>query len=187
MFGDRDYSTRLIALSTASLNVDEARALISRDIDQDFLFLEGPSGEMEHFEETASLRLETFFGESPSDHVLKTCTSIRIDFLNPSSRYLDLLANGIRFHALNACCHLEQAMTQLEIEPCWWTIACTTGCDHFMSFYRRTIIILNHDCDGNEFGTGAVRGSLFNPATFDQLEDLMEQSLRKEIEQWRFG
>ena len=78
-------------------------------------------------------------------------------------------------------------MTQLEIEPCWWTIACTTGCDHFMSFYRRTIIILNHDCDGNEFGTGSVRGRLFNPATFDQLEDLMEQSLRKEIEQWRFG
>lgn len=187
MTDDRDYAKRLIAISTASLDVDEARTLISRDIDQDFMFLEGASGEMEHFEETASLRLETFFGEGPSDHGRTTCSSIRIDFLNPASSYLDLIVNGMAIHALNSCCHLKDAMKQIGITPCWWTISCTTKNDHPMSLYRRTIIILNHDADGKEFGIGAVRGRLFNPATFNQLEDLMEQSLRKEIEQWRFA
>ena len=77
-------------------------------------------------------------------------------------------------------------MTKLGIPPFNSTITCTTANDHPMSAYRRTIIILNQDQAGNDTGARSTCRTLFNPNVFAQLEDLMEESLREEIEKGRF-
>lgn len=183
----RNYTDRLVALSHRLIDPAEARALIRRDICSDFLFITGPPDVWELFEETDALRLESLFGEGRPKSMLKSCATIRIDFLNPTSGYLDLLLPlGIRYHALDAECNLQDSMTKLGIPPFNSTITCTTANDHPMSAYRRTIIILNQDQAGNDTGARSTGREFFNTDVFAQLEDLMEESLREEIETMRF-
>lgn len=183
----RDYTKRLVALSTRLLDAEEARTLIGRDINSEFLFIAGPEDDWELFQETDALRLETLFGDGRPERLLGTCATLRIDFLNPTSGYFDLmLPLGIRYYVLDAEFHLRDAMTKLGIPTFIWTITCTTANDHPMSAYRRTIIILNQDRAGNDTGARSTCRTLFNPNVFAQLEDLMEESLRKEIEKRRF-
>ena len=183
----RNYTDRLVALSIGFLNAEKARELISRDISSEFLFITGPRDACELFEETDSLSLERLFGDDRPDSLSGTCATLRIDFLNPTSGYLDLLLPlGIRYHALDAECNLQDSMTKLGIPPFNSTITCTTANDHPMSAYRRTIIILNQDQAGNDTGARSTCRTLFNPNVFAQLEDLMEESLREEIEKGRF-
>lgn len=183
----RNYTDRLVALSIGSLDAEEARELISRDISPEFLFITGPRDACELFEETDSLTLEGLFGDGRPDSLSGTCATLRIDFLNPTSGYFDLmLPLGVRFYVLDAELHLQDAMTKLGISPFVWTIICTTANDHPMSAYRRTIIILNQDQAGNDTGARSTGREFFNTDVFAQLEDLMEESLRREIEKGKF-
>lgn len=183
----RDYTKRLVALSTGRLKAEEARTLIGTDISSEFLFIAGPEDDWEFFEETDALRLETLFGEGRPKRMLGTCATLRIDFLNPTSGYFDLmLPLGIRYYVVDAEFHLRDAMTKLGIPPFIWTITCTTANDHPMSAYRRTVIILNQDRAGNDTGASPRCRGFFNPNMFAQLEDFMEESLRREIEKGRF-
>lgn len=183
----RNYTDRLVALSIGSLDAEKARELISRDINPEFLFITGPRDACELFGETDALTLERLFGDGRPDSVSGTCATLRIDFLNPTSGYFDLmLPLGIRFYVIDAELHLQDAMTKLGIPPFVWTIICTTANDHPMSAYRRTVIILNQDRAGNDTGASPRCRGFFNPNVFAQLEDFMEESLRREIEKGRF-
>ncbi|MGY6637258.1 MAG: hypothetical protein ACXIUO_08985 [Erythrobacter sp.] len=184
----RDYTNRLVALSKGWLNVSDARALIQRDINSDFLALMGPGDDWELFKETDTIRLEKFFGSDGLANTQTTCETLRVDFLNPTSGYLDMmLASGLTFYVVDAEFHLRNAMNEMGIPPFCWTISCTTANDHPMSAYRRTIIILNRDADVNDVRIGGARHQLSNPEVFGQVEDRIDQILRSEIDMGRLG
>jgi hypothetical protein len=186
MSNHRDYSGRLIALSKDEIFIEEARDLIRRDMNPDWLFLAGPGKEPIPFEETRALRLELLFGEGHFDNVRRRCPTIQIDFINPTAGYLDMMGSGIAFSVLEAEYHLLKAMKELDMEPLWWMLICTTKDHHPLSAYRRSIIILNRDPDGKPAGLGPVADKLFTHDAFERLEDLIEESHRMEIAASKF-
>ncbi len=183
----RDYRRRLIALSKGEIRIPETRELLSRDIHPEWMLFGGPGREPLPFEETRTLRLELLFAEGSDGTMHVACTTIQIDFLNPTAGYLDLMGHGIAFSVLDAEYHLLSAMKQLGMEPLWWTLVCTTKDDHPLSAYRRTIIILNRDPDCKPAGPGPVAEQLFTHDVFERLENLMEESHRTEIAESKFA
>lgn len=181
----KDYSKCLVSVSWDQLTDEDASARIASDFNKDFLWISGPDGFQDDYGKTDAVPLRHLANSQYADtawfHVFQ------IDLLRPVYDYISLRSSGRDYAILTAEQQFEEVMRSFGITPNWWTICCSTMNDHPMSAYRRSIIVLGRDVNGDDAPYEDIIVALANPITLAGIEDALEHSLRAEIEHQMFA
>lgn len=182
---NKDYSNRLVAVSKRYLTVKEAASRIDQDIEKDSLIMQGPGAFWEEFDKDEAYLIGRYLKKREDDPA-QFCRAIQIDFLNPTAGYLDVRGGELHYAIVNADFVFEAAMRYVGIDPAWWTISCTTRNDHQLSAYRRTIIALDYDPNGNATMSKQVLEKVIDRNMLRHLENILEEKIRPEIQSMPF-